>query len=49
VESIDIELKKGNAVVTLGVDAAGMRGGNPFSGIFRKIRVFLKDSTSEHG
>jgi hypothetical protein len=50
-ESVDIEpkIKDNVAVVTLRVNAAGMRGGNAFSGTFRNIRVFRKEPTSKHG
>lgn len=50
-ESVDIEpkIKDHVAVVTLRVNAAGMRGGNPFDGVYRNVRVFRKQPESKHG
>jgi hypothetical protein len=50
-ESVDIEpkIKDNVAVVTLRVNAAGMRSGNAFSGTFRNIRVLRKEPKSKHG
>lgn len=50
-ESLDIEakIKDQVAVVTLRVNVVGMRGGKPFSGSFRNIRVFRKEAKSKHG
>ena len=36
-------------VVSLVVDAAGMREGKPFSGKFRNIRIFMKEADAPHG
>ena len=48
-ESSEIETKMRDRVaVTLRVNAAGMRGGNAFSGTFRNIRQCFKP-TSKHG
>lgn len=50
-ESFDIEpkIKDHVAVVTLRVDAAGVRGGKSFEGVFRNVRVFRKAPESKHG
>ncbi len=37
------------AVVSLVVDAAGMREGKPFSGKYRNIRIFMKEVDTPHG
>jgi len=37
------------AVVTLCVDASGLRGVTAFSGKLRNIRIFRKDRAAPHG
>jgi len=50
-ESSDIEAKIRDhvAVVTLRVNAAGMRGGSPFASVFHNTRVFRKAPESRYG
>jgi Domain of unknown function (DUF4440) len=50
-ESLDIEpkIRDDVAVVTLRVNAAGTRVGNPFADVFRNLRVFRKAPESRYG
>ena len=48
-EDVEVRTYQDIAVVTLCVDAAGMRGGKPFAGKFRNVRIFMKDNTAPHG
>lgn len=49
VDDIEVRTYQDLAVVTLCVDAAGMKGEKPFSGRFRNVRIFMKDSTATYG
>lgn len=49
VKDIEVQTYEDLAVVTLCVDATGMRGQKPFLGQFRNVRIFMKDSTAAHG
>lgn len=43
VEIGDVDETSDNAVVTLTVTARGTRGGKPFAGTFRNVRMFVRD------
>lgn len=49
VDDIQAHLFEDLAVVTLCVDAAGMREKKSFSGRYRNVRIFVKDNTTPHG
>jgi hypothetical protein len=42
-EDVSATIHEGVAVVTLLVRAKGMRGGKPFAGVYRNIRIFLHE------
>ncbi len=47
VSDIKFTRYEGNAaVVSMIVDAAGIRDGNPFAGKYRNIRIFMKESNA---
>ena len=48
-DDIEVQTYEGMAVVSLCVNAAGMRGVSPFAGKFRNVRIFMQDSTAPHG
>jgi hypothetical protein len=47
--SIEPKIQDDVALVTLRVNAAGVRGGKMFDGVFRNDRVFRKVPESKHG
>lgn len=46
---IEVQIFQDVAVVTLCVQASGQRGDKPFSGRFRNIRIFMKETDTSHG
>jgi hypothetical protein len=48
-EDVEANVYENTAVVSLRVRAKGMRGGKPFEGVFRNIRVFLQHQDSPDG
>jgi hypothetical protein len=49
VSEVDAQVFETLAQVSLIVNAEGMRGETPFSGKFRNLRIFMKDTTAPHG